>query len=159
MRSWFLGFLLLVGAGGCDHGIDFGKIVGSYDAELTMFGNTDDNILTLSEGARGTVLFSFTTGVRTDPAGPSPNGLRATLSGDKLNFLTQPAFLDHPNGSADGFINGTGTLVTVKPNQVDVTFTFYTKDTFDFYQPNDGGVPTVTDMGSAVTIGVKATLK
>lgn len=157
MRSTLLGLALFLGVSGCDDGIDFKKIVGSYDAKLTVFGQTDQNILTLSEGSHSTLLFSFTTGLHADPAGPSPNGIRANLSGDKLKIVTQPAYLDHANGTSEGLINGSGTLTIVKPNKLEATLTFYTKDTFDFIQPNDGGVPTQTDMGSAVTIEVKAT--
>lgn len=154
--------LISVAVAGCEESTDFSKIVGSYNADVTMFGQTDENILTLTEGTSGTVLFSFTTGLRTDPTGPSPNGLRASLSkGTNLRFALQPALLDHPTGTADGKLSGSGTLTLAAPanNKVEATFTFYpgTGDQFDLIQPNDGGAPYASDMGAAVTIVVKAT--
>lgn len=161
MRYLLMAACLVFGATaatGCKDDFDFSKVVGSYNADVTMFDKTDENILTLTQGTKGSLLFSFTTGLRTDPEGPSPNGLRAQIkSGDDLKFAPQPAFVDHANGSAKGTLSGSGTFTTVEPQKIDVTFTFQTTDPFDFVQPADGGTATLTDMGYAVTIEVKAT--
>jgi hypothetical protein len=164
MRSTLLGLLLVgvsLGSVGCDDGVDLSKLVGSYAANVTLFDQSDQNILTLTEGASGTLLFSFTTGLRTDPTGPSPNGLRATVNkSNKLTFTSQPALLDHPTGTAEGRITGTGQITVKAPedNDLEVTFTFFPEsgDDLDLIQPNDMGRPHPTDMGLAVTIGVSA---
>lgn len=153
-----LGFATFA-ATGCKDEFDFSKVVGSYNADVTVFDKTDKNILTLTQGSGGTLLFSFTTGIHADPEGTSPNGIRASIrNGDDLKFFAQSAFLDHANGTSKGTITGDGTFTTIEPQKIDATLNFNTADLFDFIQPADMGQPPLSDMGGyLVTIKVKAT--
>lgn len=158
MRSWLTALAFVLFASGCDDSINWKEIVGPYDAQVTLFDNTDNNVMSLSQGTKSTLLIDFTTGIRSDPAGPSPNGIRASLHGDKIKITAQPGYVDNANGTALGTFTGMGTITHGMPEKVDLTLTFQTGDDEDFVQPNDAGAPVRADGGSGtIMLTVKAT--
>lgn len=90
---------------------------------ISSIGKSDPDLMTVSPGAGGKLLLTFSAGIVTDVKGPNPDGLRVDLSGSSsVSLAPQPAHIDHSTGSVTGTVTGMG---TIKPDgSCDVTLHF-----------------------------------
>lgn len=103
--------LLALVSQGCGGTTGAAGIIGSYDVQISKDGKSDPDIMSISEGAGGTVLFTFITGITTDPMGPNAGGLRGTVSGTEVKIEPQPAHIAHSTGALDGTLMAQGTIM------------------------------------------------
>lgn len=100
-------------------------LYGSYDVQVTAFGKTDPDIVTLSEGS-GALLLDFNYGFYTDAGAVNATGIRAKLSDHELKISEQPIHVEHSTGSIDGTVTGKGTAtgaeLTLTLNVLPVNF-------------------------------------
>ena len=94
-------------AGGCASGTNPKVLYGSYDVQVTAFGKTDPDIVTISEGDHALIL-DFNYGFYTDSGAANASGVRAKLSGHDLKIASQPIHVEHSTGSIDGTVTGQG---------------------------------------------------
>lgn len=132
---------------GCNGGTTSAKgIVGSYAVMISRDQKSDPDVMTVAVGAHATVLLTFVAGITTDPMGPNPDGLIATLDGMQLTMKLQPAHVDHSTGLLDGMMSGDGTIA---PDGSNVSLTLHFQPT-NFALRDDAGNPvTVPDGGTA----------
>ena len=143
------GSLALGGAGcaGTSDPTTLKSLSGNYAVTITTMGRSDPDFLTVSAGAMSKVLFTFTAGITTDPMGPNPSGLRASLDGAMLKLDAQPARIEHSTGTIEGTVTGTGTLT----RDGVVALTMHLAPSNFAIQNVDGGSVSVQD-GGAVTL-------
>jgi hypothetical protein len=134
MKSLAVIGLLLVG--GCNSSVSTKGIVGTYDVMISLNGKSDADIMTISPGRDGTVLFTFIAGITTDPNGPNPDGLRGSAEeGNAFKLNRQPAHILHSTGELSGFVTGEGKVSTAG----EVTMTLHYSPTNLVFAPPDAG--------------------
>lgn len=135
---------VFAGAAGCSSDSTSAKgLLGSYSVTISAGGKSDNDVLTLVQGARGRLLLLFELGITTDAMGPNPNGLISSLDGMKLTLDRQPAHIDHSTGTLDGTLTGEG---MVAPDGSSLVLTLHFSPTnfaFDGGAATDGGAPTL----------------
>jgi len=101
-----------IASSGCGSSASGKELLGSYSVMISSMGKSDPDVMTVSPGSGGAFLLTFAAGITTDPAGPNPNGLRATLAdSSKLSVAAQPAHIDHSTGALSGDVSGEGVLM------------------------------------------------
>jgi hypothetical protein len=118
MSRWlYLGFVSLLFCAGCNNNNELKMLVGPYAVtvdRMDLMGQPnhtpDTDVMSISIGRNSTMLLLFETGISTDPGGPNPNGLIATLDGMNVKLDTQPANVDYSTGAYMGTLVGTGTI-------------------------------------------------
>jgi hypothetical protein len=100
---------LVSGCGGND-AATVNALVGNYAVSIAAMGKSDPDVLSVAQGAGGKLLLTFTAGITTDPMGPNPLGLRASLDDTTLKVDSQPVRVDHSTGVIEGTATGLGTL-------------------------------------------------
>ncbi|MEO6950635.1 MAG: hypothetical protein ABI321_02400 [Polyangia bacterium] len=115
----------LVCVGGCASGTNPKLLYGTYDVQVTAFGKTDPDIVTVSEG-NGALILDFNYGFYTDSGAVNASGIRAKLSDRDLKIASQPIHVEHSTGSIDGTVTGQGTAdgasLTLTLNVLPVNF-------------------------------------
>lgn len=138
---------------GCNSGTLSGKgIDGTYSVQISAMGKSDPDFMTISSGAAGSLLFTFTVGITTDPMGPNPDGLRGTAEASgAIKIPAQPAHIDHSTGQLDGALTGSG-MITPDGSMVMLDLQFAPTN---FAIPQDGGA--VPDGGVTTTLDYTVT--
>jgi hypothetical protein len=109
--------LLFLAAGCNDNSAALKMLIGPYSvtvdrADLAGQPNhtPDTDVMTIAIGKNQTMLLLFEAGIATDPGGPNPNGLIATLDGMNVKLDSQPADVDYSTGPYQGTLDGSGTI-------------------------------------------------
>ncbi len=155
MKWMLLGLFPFVLA--CSQHVSAKGVIGNYDVMISQDGKSDPDVLTILTGSNNVLLLTFIAGITTDPDGPNPSGLRASLGGgDHLTIAKQPAHIDHSTGELDGTIAGEGQVVGFNINLT----LHYLPTNFAIGQQNDpdgGIVLSRTDMGLSATLDYSVT--
>src|SRR2546423_15072047 len=69
-----------VASSGCDSSAAGKAVVGSYSVTIASMGKSDPDVMTVSPGTDGKLLFTFIAGVTTDVGAVNANGLRADFN-------------------------------------------------------------------------------
>jgi hypothetical protein len=77
---------------------------------MAVPGKSDDDIMTVTQGAGGTVLFTFGAGITTDKSGPNSDGLIAAQHGADVTLAAQPVLVTTVSGDVGGSVTGSGKL-------------------------------------------------
>jgi hypothetical protein len=78
---------------------------------ISSMGKSDPDVMTISPGSNGALLFTFVAGITTDATGVNADGLRADLKdSSKVSLAAQPAHIDHSTGSVSGNVTGQGVV-------------------------------------------------
>ncbi len=134
--------------GGCNNDSGALKgVIGAYTVSIASGGKMDPDIMSISNGAGGTLLFTFVAGITTDAMGINPDGLRGTLDGMNIKVESQPVHIDHSTGQLDGFASADGTIV---PDGSTVTLNLHFQPTNFALRDADGGVLPTPDGGLAL---------
>jgi hypothetical protein len=97
---------------GCDSSAGGKDLLGSYTVQISTMGKSDPDVMTVSPGTDGKLLFTFAAGVTTDIGAVDANGLRADLKdSSKIEMAMQPVNIDHSTGYQTGTVTGDGVLM------------------------------------------------
>lgn len=100
-----------IASSGCDSSAAGSAVIGSYGVTISSMGKSDPDLMTVSPGSDGKLLFTFAAGVTTDVGAVNANGLRADFNdSSKVSLSPQPAHIDHSTGSLSGTVTGQGVL-------------------------------------------------
>jgi hypothetical protein len=114
MKWWKIASLVgycAIASFGCDSETPGKELLGSYTVQITTQGKSDPDVMTVSPGTGGALLFTFIVGITTDATGDNANGLRADLSNStNISIAAQPVNIDHSTGFVSGTTTGEGTL-------------------------------------------------
>jgi hypothetical protein len=101
-----------IASSGCGSSAAGKDLLGSYTVQISTMGKSDPDVMTVSPGTDGKLLFTFAAGVTTDPGAENANGLRADLGdSSKITMKMQPVKIDHSTGYQAGSVTGDGVLL------------------------------------------------
>lgn len=114
MKSLLCGCIIsycAIASSGCNSSAAGQAVLGSYSVMISSMGKSDPDVMTVSPGTDGKLLFTFAAGVTTDVGAVNANGLRADFDdSSKVSLVSQPVHIDHSTGSVSGNVTGEGVL-------------------------------------------------
>ena len=114
MKSLLCGCIIsycAIASSGCGSDAAGKALEGTYSVMISKDGKSDPDLMTVSPGTDGKLLFTFVAGITTDVGAVNANGLRADLTdSSKVTMTMQPVHIDHSTGSVTGSVTGEGTL-------------------------------------------------
>jgi len=144
MKSLLCGCIITycaIASSGCGSNAAGKAVEGEYSVTIAKDGKSDPDLMIVSPGTDGKLLFTFVAGITTDVGAVNANGLRADLKdSSRISFDMQPVHIDHSTGFVTGSVTGEGTLNG--DGTCDVTLHFLPESGTD---PQDYGITGTKD--------------